>query len=58
MKRTSMSFAVMTLLFGAEEAKATKLKSQSSMSLNEKLKNEIIESMNEGISIDTVAKAI
>jgi hypothetical protein len=28
------------------------------MSLNEKIKNEIIEQMNEGISIDTVANAI
>jgi hypothetical protein len=53
-----MSFAVMTLLFGAEQAKATKLKSHASMSLDEKVKNEIIEAMNEGISVDTVAKAI
>jgi uncharacterized protein YoaH (UPF0181 family) len=28
------------------------------MSLNEKIKNQIIEQMNEGISIDTVANAI
>ena len=56
MKRTSMSLAAMALV--SHQASATKLKSASSMSLNEKIKNQIIEQMNEGISIDTVANAI
>jgi hypothetical protein len=53
-----MSLAAMALLSQADEASAAKLKSASSMSLNEKIKNEIIQQMNEGISIDTVAEAI
>jgi len=54
MKKTSMSFAVMTLLTVADEASAAKLKTNSAMSLDEKVKNEIIEQMNEGISLDTI----
>jgi hypothetical protein len=58
MKKTSMSLAAMALLSQADKASAAKLKTASSMSLNEKIKNQIIEQMNEGISIDTVSNAI
>lgn len=58
MKRSSMSLAAIALLYGAEEAKATKLSVQTGQKLDVDIKAEILAQMNEGIALDSVHKAI
>jgi hypothetical protein len=54
MKRSSMSLAAVALLYGAEQAKATKLTVKTGSKLDVDIKAEILAQMNEGVALDTV----